>query len=165
MSNPVPVPPDLNFVDTLTPFNFFSNRVLASVYGDEISYYEVLTKTVSYLNETMSNVNEINNNTSELYAYVVELYELLEKFIESGFDDYYSDQVIKWIDSHLTWIFNTVVRQVYFGLTQEGNFVAYIPDGWNDIIFDTGVVYGLETYGRLILKWDADSPYNVKQNT
>lgn len=61
------------------------------------------------------------------------------------------------------------IKQVYFGLTDDtysggtGYFVAYIPDSWSEIVFDTGAVYGLDTYGRLILRWDADSPYSVEQ--
>ena len=88
---------------------------------------------------------------------IVELQKLFEKFQESGFDDYYAEQVERWIDSHLTYVFTLVAKQVYFGLNLEGYFVAYIPDGWDDIIFDTGMVYGEDTYGRLILRWDVDN--------
>ena len=84
------------------------------------------------------------------------LMEQFEKFKESGFDDYYLEQVEKWIDNHLTWLFSEVVKQVYFGINEQGYFVAYIPDGWDDIVFDTGMVYGEDTYGRLILRWDVD---------
>lgn len=163
MANPVPVPPVLDFPDTLSPFRYFSNRILPAVYGDEISYYEVLCKVTQYLNDTMGNVNKLNVDMQAVYDYVKELHVLLDQFVTSGFDDYYADQVIAWINDHLTWIFTSVVKQVYFGLTMEGYFVAYIPDGWGDIAFDTGADYALDSYGRLILRWDADSPYTVNQ--
>ena len=58
----------------------------------------------------------------------------------------------------------TADKNLLFGLTLEGYFVAYCPESWSDIIFDTGMVYGLDTYGRLILRYDVDSPYdNVDQ--
>lgn len=85
------------------------------------------------------------------------LMEQFELFKEHGFDDYYLEQVEKWIDNHLTWIFTEVAKQVYFGINEQGYFVAYIPDGWDDIVFDTGMVYGEDTYGRLILRWDVDN--------
>ena len=88
---------------------------------------------------------------------IVELQELFEKFMQSGFDDYYADQVGAWIDSHLQYIFDHTVKQVYFGLNEQGYFVAYIPESWDDIVFDTGMVYGVDTYGRLILRWDVDN--------
>lgn len=69
-----------------------------------------------------------------------------------------------WIAQNLEWVFTHVAKQVYFGLNLEGYFVAYIPDGWDDIVFDTGFNYGDDTYGRLILRWDVDnSGENVNQ--
>lgn len=87
-----------------------------------------------------------------------------EKFKESGFDDYYEAQVAQWIRDNMSHIFEQYTRGVYFGLTLDGHFVAYIPESWNDIIFDTGMNYTFDTYGRLILRMDVDSPYdNVDQ--
>ena len=49
-----------------------------------------------------------------------------------------------------------MVKQVYFGLTDTGYFVAYIPESWNDIIFGTS---GLDDfpagvdYGHLTLTY------------
>lgn len=98
------------------------------------------------------------------HADIVELQTLFEKFQESGFNDYYAAQVEKWINEHMSYIFGHVVKQIYFGLTLDGHFVAYIPDGWSDILFDTGMTYGEDTYGRLILRWDVDeSGDNVNQ--
>ena len=35
-----------------------------------------------------------------------------------------------------------------------------IPDGWQDITFDTGMVWGRSDYGRLILRFIADNAYD-----
>lgn len=85
------------------------------------------------------------------------LLDQFEQFKESGFDEYYAEQVEQWISDNLNFIYTQVVKQVYFGLNEQGYFVAYIPEGWDDIVFDTGVVYGTDTYGRLILRWDVDN--------
>lgn len=162
-NKPVPSPPDICYPDVIRGFAYFCQRVLPAVYSDEISFYEVLCKVTSYLNETIEAVNQLNGDVQGLDDYVKQLYEILQQFMESGFDKYYAEQVKAWIDEHLTWIFASLARQVYFGLTLEGYFVAYIPDGWSDIVFDTGANYAEDTYGRLILRWDADSPYNVDQ--
>lgn len=145
------------------PLRIFCQTVLPAVYDDSLSYYEVLCKVVNELNGNVGLFNmlveRINMNTEEINK----LKDLFEKFIDSGFDDYYKDQVEKWINENLTYIFTHVVKQVFFGLTQNGYFCAYIPSSWNDIIFDTGWNYSEDTYGRLILRWDVDSVHTVNQ--
>ena len=84
------------------------------------------------------------------------LMEQFELFKEHGFDEYYLEQIEKWVNDNLEQLYALLVKQVYFGLTLDGHFVAYIPDSWSDIIFDTGMVYGLDTYGRLILRFNVD---------
>lgn len=159
----VPTPPIRPDIKTQEPFRYFCNMVLPAVYGDELSYYEVLCKITDYLNKNLQNTDLINEDLKALHEYVDELYNLFEQFVNSGFDDYYAEQVVQWINNHLQFIFDKVVKQVYFGLNLEGYFVAYIPDGWSDIMFDTGAVYGLDTYGRLILRWNADNSETVNQ--
>ena len=145
------------------PLRNFCQTVLPAVYDDSLSYYEVLCKVVKLLNENTGIFNtlveRINLNTEEINK----LKELFQQFIDSGFDDYYKEQVEEWINNNLEYIFGTMAKQVFFGLNQEGYFVAYIPQSWNDIIFDTGWNYGEDTYGRLILRWDVDSVYTVNQ--
>lgn len=87
---------------------------------------------------------------------IAELQELFRKFQESGFDDYYEQQVIKWIADNIAILYEQLANKVFFGLTSDGYFCAYVPDSWSDITFDTGAVYGTEAYGRLILRFDAD---------
>ncbi len=80
-------------------------------------------------------------------------FEAMWNAINNGLEDAASE----WIANNLEWVFTKVAKQVYFGLNEQGYFVAYIPDGWDDIIFDTGFNYGEDTYGRLILRWDVDN--------
>lgn len=162
-NTPVPPMPVLPYPPAERPFRYFCQMALPAVYTDELSYYELLCKVVEQLNRLITSNNQLNEDMQALYDFVKKLRDLMDEFVNSGFDDYYKDQVIAWIDSHLTMIFTNLVRQVYFGLTLEGYFVAYVPDGWSDIVFDTGADYTLDTYGRLILRWDADSPYTVDQ--
>ena len=96
--------------------------------------------------------SQIQKNTDA----IEELQELFTLFQESGFDDYYEQQVIKWINDNIAIVYQQLAKQVFFGLTSDGHFCAYVPDSWSDITFDTGAVYGTETYGRLILRFDAD---------
>lgn len=88
--------------------------------------------------------------------YTEEVQEMLDEF-EALLDFGSESTITKWIEKNLNFIFTSVVKQVYFGINEEGYFVGYVPSSWDDIIFDTGAVYGIDTYGRLILRWDVDN--------
>lgn len=72
----------------------------------------------------------------------------------------YENAIKEWFEKDF---FREVVNQVYFGLTDDGHFIAYIPESWDDIIFDTGFNYNDDTFGRLILRWDVDEQYPATQ--
>lgn len=95
---------------------------------------------------------------------IEELKQLFEEFKEHGFDTYYKEQVLKWITDNINLLYQEFATQVYFGLTDDGYFCAYVPESWNDITFDTGAVFGRSDYGRLILRFDADGQ-SVIDNT
>lgn len=63
----------------------------------------------------------------------------------------------KWMQLHALDIIGELVKMVFFGITDAGYFVAYIPDGWDDIIFNTTgydiSITGTE-YGHLTLSFD-----------
>lgn len=99
-----------------------------------------------------SMANEINANATD----IAELKEQFEKFMESGFDDYYAEQIEQWVKNNMERIISCAVKMVFFGLTDDGYFCAYIPKSWDGIVFDTGAVYGTEQYGRLILRYRTD---------
>lgn len=153
---PVPNMPTISWPEGAGRLLLYCQKVLPAVYDDSMTYYEVLCKVQKLINDLAKEVDSLNQNGQEIYDYLQQLHDLLVNWMEHGFDDYYKDQVVKWIDDHLTWIFTSVVRQVYFGLTLEGYFVAYIPEGWSDIVFDTGAVYGTKEYGRLILLYNVN---------
>lgn len=108
-----------------------------------------LHKLICYIDFVGDKVNLDHDEIEKLKAQ-------FRKFIESGFEDYYRDQIFAWIDEHMPEIMSRAVKQVYFGLDNEGYFVAYVPDSWSDITFDTGAVFGRTDYGRLILRFEAD---------
>jgi hypothetical protein len=163
MADLIPVPPNPNYPAYAKRMIVCFNKTLPAVLDNNLTFIERANKVEYLLNVLTDTMNQLNGDYKALYEYVEKLYEILQQFMDSGFDDYYKEQVIAWIDQHMTWIFETIAKQVYFGLTMQGYFVAYIPQGWSDIVFDTGADYTLDTYGRLILKWDADSPYTVDQ--
>ena len=96
---------------------------------------------------------------NELRAQVSQLFELYNQLVEQGFDAYYEEwnkELEDWLTENAGQIYAVFAKQVFFGLTDDGYFCAYVPDSWADIWFDTGAIYGTPEYGRLILSFDAD---------
>lgn len=156
-----PIAFDWSWVPAYAGYNAYTPtipKLYMGVYSQEQrikAICEEICKIVAYLKSV---VDTTNNNTNGL--------ELLEKafnlFIESGYDDIYKDLIKQYIDDNMDVILRELyTRNVYFGLTLDGHFVAYVPDSWHDIGFDTGMVYGTESYGRLILTWDIGSPHDA----
>ena len=81
------------------------------------------------------------------------LEEEFEKFKESGFLDYYEAQLKAWIDENMERIISKAIKMVFFGLTEDGYFCAYIPKSWAGIMFDTVANYADENYGCLVLEY------------
>ena len=127
-----------------------------------LNLFDLLNKLVCYCD---SMGLQIDVNAQDIADLKVAMQELKD----GGLVDYYEKQIYDWIQANMADLLSAGIKQVYFGLTDDtysggaGYFVAYIPESWSEIVFDTGAVYGLDTYGRLILRWDADSPYSVAQ--
>lgn len=147
------------------PLRFWCQQILPAVYDDSLSYYEAVCKVGDKLNEVINVLNESDAKLADIEQAIQDLQEAFDDFKENGFDEYYEQQVEQWINDNLEYIFTHVVKQVYFGLNEQGYFVAYIPRSWDDIVFDTGMNYSQETYGRLILRWNADNTYETVNQT
>ena len=114
-----------------------------------LNLFDLLNKLVCYAEQMGIQLNVSQDELEKLKAE-------FEQFKESGFADYYEQLLQKWIDENHKAIYEHLAKQVFFGLTDDGYFCAYVPDSWSDITFDTGANYGAYDYGRLILRFDAD---------
>lgn len=58
--------------------------------------------------------------------------------LESGnWSDEFIQTLISWYEDHIVDIIGELIKHVFFGLNDQGYFVAYIPDSWDDITFGT----------------------------
>jgi hypothetical protein len=77
--------------------------------------------------------------------------------LESGnWTPEFVNTLINWYRDHIIDIIGEMVKQVFFGITDDGYFVAYIPESWDDIIFGTSgfddFPAGID-YGHLTLSY------------
>lgn len=152
MSNTIP-----HALGSISNFRYWCQKILPAVYDDSLSYYELLAKIYEKLNEIIEKENidsEAINELNELYTQLQNEFEL---FKENGFYEYYEKQVMKWIDENLEYIYKYTIKQIYFGLNENGHLVAYIPESWEQIEFSTPMDYNnQDTYGRLVLSYNVE---------
>lgn len=121
-----------------------------------LNLFELMNKVICYADMLGENVDEL-----------IERMDALEqKLSDPEFIEQYIEVLQKWLDEHMPDIIADAIRIVYFGLTLDGYFVAYIPEGnaWDDVMFDTGGVYDSDAYGRLMLYYKTDTSSEVWQS-
>lgn len=127
-------------------FKFWCMKVIPLVYDDSLSYYEVLCKVVKYINDLIASDKEIVENITQLKSELTIVQEWIDNF---NYEPLLAT-VKEMVDKYVT-------IGVYFGLTDDGYFCAYIPDAWNEIEFNTtGLDINLELqpeYGHLVLSY------------
>lgn len=106
----------------LKQFNVWCHKVLPLVYDDSLSYYETLCKVVDYLNKVIEGTTGVIDDWQALKDDL----KVVEEWI-NNFDDEYAEKIIT---EHLA-------SMVFFGLTDSGYFVAYVPENWDRIHFGT----------------------------
>lgn len=65
--------------------------------------------------------------------------------------DFTKDTFIEWVNTNMTDIIHQMVRFVFFGLDDDGHFVAYIPASWDFLHFDTLLDPNKPGYGHLVV--------------
>lgn len=139
-------------------FRFWCQKVLPLVFDDSISYYEVLCKLSASLNEVINNVEYLeqqmgSSGLDQLIKDMEEMQELLEQIKNGEYVDLYIDSLANWIDANLQQMVGRIMKFVSFGLSNDGYFVAYIPETWEFISFDTVVNPSDPAYGHLLVRW------------
>lgn len=125
-----------------------------------LNLFDLLDKLVNYANQIGESVNYTKEEIEQLRK------DFNNLFVEgSEFWNLFEKKLNKWVDDNVKSLIQKSMKNVYFGLTKNGYFCAYIPESWSDITFDTGATYGLNTYGRLLLRYNVDGATGVIDNT
>ena len=146
-------------------FRFFCQKILPLVYDDALSYYEVLCKVSEKLNEVIDKTNEttemrqivneemikVQADIKTLFAQNAEFSEEIESIKRGDYVPLYLDSISNWIDKNLIDVIGRSASFIVFGLDDNGYFVAYVPEGWDFISFDTDADYDSPNFGKLIL--------------
>lgn len=112
-----------------------------------------LIKTVKELTKLVSGLEDWKTSHQEEYDQLKALYDAI---MSGHFPPEIVEAFNKWFSQNALDIIGELVKMVFFGITDDGYFVAYIPEGWDDITFGTTgldlLIAGYD-YGHLVLSY------------
>lgn len=86
-----------------------------------------------------------------------QLKDLYDKVMSGNFPPSIVNAFERWMRENANDLVGEMVKNVFFGLTDSGYFVAYIPDSWSDITFNTSsydiFLPDWLSYGHLVLSY------------
>ena len=123
-----------------------------------------------YINENDLNLDYILKKVKHLLSAVAdlegwrvqheaeyqELYDYYNSLMNGNLSPALIASINKWCRENIVNLVGELVHSVFFGITNDGYFVAYIPESWDDITFGTTGLddfpAGIE-YGHLTLTY------------
>lgn len=108
-------------------FEFPHTRTYDSDLGWLIKDYKHLTELYETLDQWKEDTQPTIDDFKQLYE------ELLSGDLPEGM----LDAINIWLNNNAPSIILELIKAVFFGLTDDGYFIAYVPDSWNDITFGT----------------------------
>ena len=105
-----------------------------------------------------ASIDELDAWKEEHTAEYEELKTLYDEIMSGDFPESVVIAFNNWARVNMPSLVADMVKAVFFGLNDSGYFVAYVPDSWADIIFNTTgldiTIPGVD-YGHLVLSFNA----------
>lgn len=108
-------------------FEFPHTRTYDSDLGWLIKDYKTLDEAIKAL----------NNWKEETQPTIDDFKALYEAIVSGNLPAGMKIGMAKWMEENALDIVGNLVKMVFFGITDTGYFIAYIPESWDDIIFGT----------------------------
>lgn len=112
-----------------------------------------IIKTIKSLGEAVESLDAWKSEHEEEYKQLKALYDSV---MSGNFPPEITTAFTRWMQRYGLDLVGELVKMVFFGITDDGYFVAYIPEGWDDIIFNT-TGYDINIpdrdYGHLVLSF------------
>lgn len=109
------------------------------------------------IGEVVNLVEQLEIWKTEHEADYEELKALYDAVMAGNFPPSITEAFNRWMSIHALDLVGELVKNVFFGLTDAGYFIAYIPESWDDITFNTTVydiiVDTMPEYGHLVLSY------------
>lgn len=111
---------------------------LPSEWDSSVSQLEMLQRMLWNINQLISVIDTLVDENNKIDEELEQLLNDVQSFIYKYMEEYFS------------------MKMVLFGLTDDGYFCAWIPDTWDEIVFNTSgydIAVGGVEYGHLVLSY------------
>lgn len=139
----------------LAPFPGFvpSAPVIPKLYWDAISQEQRIRRICEMLHKIFDYASQLGIAVNTDHATLERLLADFETFKESGFLDYYEEQLVLYIETHFNELMSKMLNAgVFFGLTEDGYFCANVAHQLA-FVLDTIMDYSSDDYGRLTITY------------
>lgn len=137
------------------------------IYSGWTAYTPVIPKVYWDVYSQEQRIKWLFCNTDKLQHYMDYIAELTNQWVleysegvQEQLDNFaalieakFKPALDEWMQKCLPDYIEQAIKMVFFGLTMDGYFCAYIPKSWKGIQFDTVMDYSSDNYGRLVLKY------------
>lgn len=120
------------------------------------TYDSDLAWLIKQVRSNQEAINTLNEWKASVSADIADLTAVIDAIRAGKLPDDIANGIKQWIADNFNDIVGLMIKTVWFGLTDEGYFVAYIPQSWQDVVFKTtglDITIPLQPeYGHLVLQ-------------
>ena len=113
-----------------------------------------LSWVITKIKALMDQVKNLEDWKAEHETEYQELKDLYDAVMSGNFPPSIVAAFEDWMYRNAIDLVGKLVKHVYFGLTNDGYFCAFIPENWQDIQFDTVSNFDDPLFGHLMLIYD-----------
>lgn len=135
---------------------------------------DYILRVTKYAKETADSMNKWKAEHEQEYKELLQHVEAIQDWIDNLENGEIPEALIAgladWLNANMESLIGKSIKFVWFGLTEDGYFAAYIPEKWRELTFDTVMDFNNEYYGHLLICYDdkelkaAETYYNSSLN-
>ena len=120
------------------------------------TYDSDLAWLIKHVRSNQEAIQALENWKASVTADIDDLSAVIDAIRRGELPEDIANGIKQWIADNFNDIVGLMIKTVWFGLTDAGYFVAYIPESWRDVVFKTtGYDYQNDLqpdYGHLVLQ-------------
>lgn len=138
----------------LAPFGCWPyTMAIPKFYWDAESPEQRVKYLCMLYDKLMAYVDALKDNVNVDSEAIKELQDAFQKFMESGFDDYYAEQVAQWVCENMSYIVARTMCFFSFYIDDEGHVCCDIPNNWQFLNISWDMNYGSDSFGQIEMEW------------